>query len=433
MEYVLITLLGLAVLGLVHSRIQRRRLLIELEEAVRARKPFLAEQGAVRLRRYGVVGLIRETNALIEEWSMEIREKSGFSQQLEATFGALQAAIFILDERRVIVFSNEAARRYFENGKKLNEARIETILRSPSLLEYLDATRTRIGPQRREIAFERGGEMHWFEASCTNLEKLPLAQGRATLLVLHDITRLKRLEMMRRDFVANVSHELRTPLTIIKGFAETLAEENETLPVEARARFLGKITNNAQRLHLLVEDLMTLSRLESKPEQLSPAVQSLHALLSEICETYRTRLERPEKQRILLDFDRRVGDFAFDRFRINQVVDNLIENVFRYAPDFTELTVRVRYLDTRSMVECSVSDDGPGIPAKDLPHIFERFYRVDKGRSRVRGGTGLGLSISKHIVQLHGGEVRAESVEGKGTTMYFLLPYEQSCRAAGAI
>ena len=133
----------------------------------------------------------------------------------------------------------------------------------------------------------------------------------------------------------------------------------------------------------------------------------------------------PSAQTIKLDFDERVGEFAFDRFRIQQVFDNLIENAFRYAPDFTLLAVSVRYDDLKNRVHCTVTDDGPGIPQKDVPHIFERFYRVDKGRSRDSGGTGLGLSIIKHIVQQHGGSVSVESEAGQGAKFYFSLPYKQ--------
>jgi len=170
--------------------------------------------------------------------------------------------------------------------------------------------------------------------------------------------------------------------------------------------------------------LLTLSRLESKPDQVEPVVQSLHLLYTEIQENYRGRLK--EEQTIELDFDERIGEFAFDRFRINQVLDNLVENVFRYAPEFTLLTLMARLNAEEGIVECVVRDDGPGIPSKDLPHVFERFYRVDKGRSRERGGTGLGLSITKHIVLLHGGDVYAESEAGEGTAIHFSLPYRQA-------
>jgi signal transduction histidine kinase len=186
-------------------------------------------------------------------------------------------------------------------------------------------------------------------------------------------------------------------------------EDEASIAPKSRIRFLEKIVSNAERLDVLVEDLLTLSRLESKPDQLEPSVQSLKALAEDCLENYRTRID-PQTQSITLEFDERVGDFAFDRYRLTQVFDNLTENVFRYAPDFTCLLLKVELDAPAGLVLCTVQDDGPGIPEKDLPHIFERFYRVDKGRSRERGGTGLGLSIVKHIIQLHGGTVHAENV-----------------------
>ena len=226
---------------------------------------------------------------------------------------------------------------------------------------------------------------------------------------------------MRREFVANVSHELRTPLTIIKGFAETLIDDAGTLESDSRDRFTKKILNNADRLHVLVEDLLTISRLESKPEQIEPLAQPLKPLFEEVAENYRTRID-PATQAIELLVDDGVGIVFFDRYRIHQVLDNFIENAFRYAPDFKRIVLEAKLDSERKEVVCAVVDDGPGIPEKDLPHLFERFYRVDKGRSRERGGTGLGLSIVKHIIQLHGGGVSAESRLGEGTRMCFTLP-----------
>jgi signal transduction histidine kinase len=281
---------------------------------------------------------------------------------------------------------------------------------------------------QQEISVDREGGVLWFEASCAEVRDVSAKNAVSTLLVLHDITRLKSLEMVRRDFVANVSHELRTPLTIIKGFAETLEEDHATLTAETRSRFIEKIVNNAKRLHVLVEDLLELSRLESKTDQVQPTVQSLLQLMDEILEDNRQRLDM-DVQSMELDYDERVGEFAFDRFRIRQVFDNLIENAFRYASDFTRLVLSVRYEDAQNMVHCCVADDGPGIPEKDVPHIFERFYRVDKGRSRENGGTGLGLSIIKHIVQQHGGSVSLETGEAQGTAIHFTLPYVQSAQS----
>ena len=396
----------------------------DLTDAVQAERRLLQDSDSKRLQVLGFDGLVGSINSLVDRYNTYAVESSGYSSQVEAMLGSIQEAVLIFDStRRTVEFANESAQRLFQDGRLLKGVRLESALRSTSLLEFLNAQRgNQDSTTRSQITLERRGEELWFEVSCAQVRGISNEATSSTLLVLHDITRLKSLEMVRRDFVANVSHELRTPLTIIKGFAETLVEDNAALPAEARARFLDKIVNNAERLHVLVEDLLTLSRLESKPDQLDPTLHSLKRLLEDTLENYRARTDT-QAQEMQLEFDERVGDFAFDRFRINQVVDNLVENVFRYAPDFTLLKITVVYNEKENLVECAVQDDGPGIPEKDVDHIFERFYRVDKGRSRERGGTGLGLSIMKHIVQLHGGRVYAESTEGEGTTIHFSLPY----------
>ena len=418
-------LLCATLIVLLNGVLKTRRITRELEDAVRVNRCILVNEPSSMLMCLGFDGLIKETNGLIDRYRGYADVESGHSKQLEAMLGSIQEAVIIFNDQHVIEFVNDSAQRLFQRARALKGARLETALRSPSLLEFLDAYRGDRSLKQQEVNVKRQGEVLWFEVSCAEVRGVSADNAESTLLVLHDITRLKSLEEVRRDFVANVSHELRTPLTIIKGFAETLVEDHATLPVETRARFLDKIVNNAERLHVLVEDLLVLSRLESNPEQIEPSVQSLQQLLAEILEQYRPRLSA-EGQVMELDFDERVGQFAFDRFRIQQVFDNLIENAFRYAPDFTQLTLSVRYDVMGNMVHCTVADDGPGIPAKDAPHIFERFYRVDKGRSRESGGTGLGLSIIKHIVQQHGGCVSVESEAGEGTSFHFSLPYVQS-------
>ena len=174
-------------------------------------------------------------------------------------------------------------------------------------------------------------------------------------------------------------------------------------------------------MHVLVEDLLTLSRLESIPESISLSKQPLASFFEEVAEGYHSRLD-PEKQVIIVNVEQTIGELYFDRFRIQQVIDNIIENTFRYAPRFSKIELNAELKEDNSIVECSVVDDGPGIADGHLSQIFERFYRVDEGRSRERGGTGLGLSIVKHIVQQHGGTVFAKSKIGEGTSVYFCLP-----------
>ena len=393
-----------------------------LIEAVESKRRFLLKESTSKLPTKNLEKLILSVNSLIDDYGINNTETSGFSNQVEATLSSIQEAVFVLNDKHLIEYANGAAERIFNFGREMKSVRLESMLRSTSLLEYLAKFKKSGSASMEQISVELGGETLWFEASCSKIAKSSRGSSKATLLVLHDITRLKELEVMRTDFVANVSHELRTPLTIIKGFSETLVDDYDSLSEEAKRRFTNKIKNNSERLHLLVEDLLTLSRLESQPDQLDYSVQAFDQLLNEIKESYTSRLNE-SKQRIEVDFDSEISPFAFDRHRINQVFDNLLENVFRYASEFTLLRLSADLSEDKSYIICKVSDDGPGIPQKSLPHLFERFYRVDKGRSKEKGGTGLGLSILKHIILLHGGVVRAESTVGEGTTIIFSLPY----------
>lgn len=409
-------------IGLTQRISRMRRLIRDLEGAARSKKRLLPEEPDSTLQAWGIDGLVRELNEAIDRYNHHEAQNAGYLRQVEAMLRAVQEVVIVFNAERKVEFANRAAERLFRQGQSLKGLRLEGVMRSLALLEFLEEELD--GAEPKQINIEQDNETLWFEASCVWVRSIGGGNNaRSTLLVLHDITQLKRLEVMRRDFVANVSHELRTPLTIIKGFAETLVDDDASLKSEARLRFLGKIVSNAERLNVLVEDLLTLSRLESKPDQFDPVVQSLKELMEDTIENYRSRIHIGQ-QAICLSYDERVGEFAFDRFRMNQVLDNLVENVFRYAPEFTSLVMRVEYDEAENRVVCSVNDDGPGIPEKDVAHIFERFYRVDKGRSRERGGTGLGLSIVKHIIQLHGGTVHAESGKEGGTSIVFTLPYK---------
>jgi two-component system phosphate regulon sensor histidine kinase PhoR len=245
------------------------------------------------------------------------------------------------------------------------------------------------------------------------------AEGvRGAIAVFHDITRLKELEKVRQDFVANVSHELRTPLTTIKGYAETLLEG--ALQEKVAAQFVQIIKRHADRLSKIVEDLLTLSKIESKEFQL----RSEDILLIEIIDdTIDLVKEAAERKAISI----RKNDISpllsvrADRGYLEQVLLNLFDNAIKYGREGGEIIISA-IVEARGEIQVSMRDNGPGIPKEDLPRIFERFYRVDRGRSRELGGTGLGLSIVKHLVQAHGGRVWAESQLGEGATFYFTLP-----------
>jgi signal transduction histidine kinase len=418
--FLFIVLLAVSI-ALFRHILRLRRLLRELDAAVRAQRRLLPEESMESLQRIGARGLVDSLNALIDSHNEATAQRRGYSSQVEAMLGAVQEVVIVFSPDRVIEYANRAAEKLFRKSQAIKGLRLEGVLRSLTLLELLETAEKMDRTEPSQIRIEQGGETLWFEASCAKVRGLEPEGTTSMLLVLHDITKLKSLEVMRREFVANVSHELRTPLTIIKGFAETLIDDEATLDQKARLRFTEKILNNAERLHVLVEDLLTLSRLESRPDQIDTVEQPLTPLLEEVAENYRSRLD-PSRQRIELRVDAAAGNVAFDRYRILQVLDNFMENIVRYAPEFTRIGLEVEAEPAAGMVRCSVVDDGPGIPEKDVPHLFERFYRVDKGRSRETGGTGLGLSIVKHIVLLHGGTVEAESRVGEGTRMSFRLP-----------
>lgn len=237
------------------------------------------------------------------------------------------------------------------------------------------------------------------------------------LLVIHDITQMRRLEIMRRDFVANVSHELKTPLTSIKGFVETLLE-GALDDKENSLNFLKIINNHADRLNTLINDLLDLSHIESKEIVLNKEKFILANLVDEVVLGFKSQAK---KKAVVLSSDLSKDlEIIADKSKIEQVLTNLINNSIKYNKD--NGFVRVYSEQLAEMTKIVIEDSGSGIPARDISRIFERFYRVDKARSRELGGTGLGLSIVKHIVELHGGSVGVDSTEGTGSKFWFLLP-----------
>jgi len=240
--------------------------------------------------------------------------------------------------------------------------------------------------------------------------------------VLHDISTLKQVEILQREFVSNTSHELRTPLAIFRGYLEELLEAPPSSKREL-IKILESLLKQTDRLQALVQDLLTLSQFESRTITLKKKPLMLSALIEEsICELRRVRelgnftitikSRLPHKHDVVL----------VDENRIKQVLSNLIENSIKYSGQNGKITILTNPSSQHEFIECSVSDTGIGIPDKDLPHIFDRFYRADKGRVRSTGGTGLGLSIVKQIIEAHGGSVTASSQINQGTTITFTLP-----------
>ncbi len=392
-------------------------LLSTLEESARRHEPVLIE----RRSRFGVFrkaeGLQQALNTLIGETRHGRNRDRDYLHQIETTLGSIREAILILDESHYVRMANGAARQLIGSERHLLGRRVESLLPSVGFLDYVRGIWDGRKSGNEVVEIVRGEEHLYFEVTGALIVSDESRQ-KLSLFVLHDITQLKSLERMRTEFVANVSHELRTPVTVIRGFADTLLEEGNDLSPEARQRFLLKIHRNVVRLNTLLEDLLTLSRMEGKASALVPEPISLNALIGDVCENFADR--KPAGCLLDMQLEPDLPILLLDPLRITQVLENLLDNAARHAKGMK--TLRIRTAIKGNAAVCAVEDDGCGIPATDLPHIFERFYRVDKGRSRELGGTGLGLSIVKHIILQHGGRIFVHSREGHGTSMGFELP-----------
>ncbi len=326
--------------------------------------------------------------------------------QLESLLNSMQEAVVAVASDGKVLWANGRMQRLAGAGTSVGAPVVESI-RDPTFLSALS------GPlQQKRLNTARATSLvpgRVFEVTAA-----PMGPEGA-VAVLHDVTDLERVEKTRRDFIANVSHELRTPLTSVQGYAETLMDSGDF----ANAReFLGVILKNAARMSRLTEDLLVLARVESGEQRfhmkpVAPA-ELLHAAVESCGETARTAgielaVESTVPEPVLADAE-----------AIHQVFGNLIDNGLRYAGAGGRILLGAKR--NQSTVEFYVCDFGPGIASDHLPRLFERFYRVDKARSRESGGTGLGLAIVKHIVLAHGGAVRAESELGHGATFYFTLP-----------
>ena len=239
--------------------------------------------------------------------------------------------------------------------------------------------------------------------------------------VVHDQT---NEEDYRRDFVANVSHELRTPVSIIKGFSETLLEDFENVKEKKRKDFLEKINRNANRLHSLIEDLLLLAQFDGNPNSLKLQTIDLTKTIREVVEECKSRWN-PQELNVLLDLPNFEVPITVDPQKIISVFENLLENAFNHAKELSRITIRLKIIEKHTIALCEIEDDGQTtIAPAEIEKLFERFYRVDKSRSRARGGTGLGLSIVKDIIEAHNGQIVAKQSKIGGLIFTFKLPLQ---------
>jgi two-component system phosphate regulon sensor histidine kinase PhoR len=350
-------------------------------------------------------------------------------QRLEAVLGGMVEGVLVVDPDSIVVLSNRRAQELLELppdedcvGRPLIE-----LTRHPDIHELIRRAKQETDA-RRSLAEEMvldETRHQTLQVTATPLIGEDDREARAFILVFHDVSELKHLERIRRDFVANVSHELRTPLSAIRGYSETLLTGALDDP-EAARRFLGIIERHAERLGRLVDDLLTLSDLELGRTDLKRQAVEAGELIDRVIEVLNDRSVRAG-----IDLAQEVApgtpSLDADPDRVEQALLNLVDNAIKYTPEGGRVRVSARAAavsgaNGQPMVELRVADTGIGVPSEDLPRLTERFYRVDKARSRQLGGTGLGLAIVKHIAQAHGGWLHIDSELHRGTTVSLYLP-----------
>ncbi|ACH38878.1 phosphate sensor histidine kinase, HAMP and PAS domain-containing [Citrifermentans bemidjiense Bem] len=360
-----------------------------------------------------VTELARVINEMAAKANAQLDRLEAEKNRLDAILRGMGEGIMVADPQGCITLVNPAFKGLFGLHDEVEGRLLIDISRHPALHEsfrdILSSRQERVEELQLHSPKERSLLVHW----------VPLVEcGVVTgvVAVFHDISDLRQMEKMRRDFVANVSHELRTPITIIKGYAETLLAGALEHPTQA-TKFVSIVHSHADRLASLVSDLLTLSQLESGAVPL----EARSVKVQEIAERVVVLLERKIRERgIIVDLAglKDAPSVMADPGRLEQVIVNLLDNAVKYTPAGGSVTLSAA--DREESVTIAVQDTGIGIPSKDLSRIFERFYRVDSARSRDEGGTGLGLSIVKHIVQLQGGTVSAQS-SGQGSTFFVTL------------
>lgn len=354
----------------------------------------------------------RSLDVMAESLLTTLKELEVERDRLGGILSGMQEGVLLLDKEGRIALMNPALRdMLLLPANVMGKYPIE-VIRNAELKELLDRATTAGAPSSGEV------ELMGIKPRRLLVKAAALAGKPGGLLVVFfDVTDVRRLEAIRRDFVANVSHELRTPVTAIRSAAETVRGAASRDPVAA-VRFIDIIERNAERLQQLVEDLLDLSRIESKEFRLSLETVDLAVFVPYVLSLFR---ERGEKKGIRLSafIPSDVPPVMADRRALEQVVTNLVDNAVKYCPEGSGVVVRAELLGDE--VRLAVDDTGPGIDEKHLPRLFERFYRVDLGRSREVGGTGLGLSIVKHLVEALGSKVSVESTVGKGSSFSFAL------------
>ena len=424
---IIIAAIAVALFVIILGIIQTRRITKSIEEITDFSKEVAAGNFKKRLffKEKGELGeLGRNIRRMANELSQRLRESDEEKRKIEAILRNMSDGLILTDTKGTILLSNAAIRNLFGIQSDIEGKPLMESLRNTELKEIIDTVVENKERIVREIDISRPKELYLMAAATPFYSPEPERELSGVVLTFHDITRLRKLEEIRKDFVANVSHEIKTPITAIKGFAETLLEGALDDRENAR-KFLETIRNHSERLNSLVNDLLTLSRIELG----DIIIEKTAVSISEVADAvFTTMSEKAQIKHLYLKKEISPGhdEIPADRDRLIQILLNLVDNGIK----FTErggVTIKVqgsrsKVGEEENSVEISIIDTGSGIPKKHLSRIGERFYRVDRARSRELGGTGLGLAIVKHLVIAHGWEMKIESTEAQGTTVLLICP-----------
>lgn len=352
-------------------------------------------------------------NRMADRLVREIDQAQSEAQQLEAVMAGMVEGVLVLDLSERILLVNPGFRELFDVWGPVRDRSLLEVIRLPAVEDLLRAAKSQAEPVVRDISVHGGSE----RKILGHAARFPsIGPPAGTLAVFHDVTEVRRVDQVRRDFIANASHELRTPLTSIQGYAETL--QSGSLSEADRERCLATILRNVSRMRNLIDDLMDLSRIENDPSALERNRVDVARVARELLADLQRRLT---SEQLTATIEAEGAAFAWgDRGAIEQILENLLTNAIRYTDAGGR--IRVEISPKADVLEVAVEDDGIGIPEKSRSRIFERFYRVDAARSRALGSTGLGLSIVRHLVQAMGGTIRVESELGAGSRFVFTLP-----------